>query len=178
MKSSLFLAALGSTGLAVLLASTPAAAETRGPMDRFTQMFGRSPPPADYDDDLPSPPVRADTGSSVRIDRLENQVRSLTGRMPDGFTELHRKISPAQSLSVQANVGAHFAERKRIYPFPHLSGDVDAVVLHLENPFSPWDHAPFGNPYGIVAPCRFIEDALLFMSGPKPFQGWLTGPIS
>ena len=72
---------LGATGVAVLLAMTPAAAQSRGPMDRLTQMFGRQPQPqTDMDDDQP-PPVRADSGASVRIDRLENQIRNLTGQI-------------------------------------------------------------------------------------------------
>ncbi|MGE5493127.1 MAG: DUF2079 domain-containing protein, partial [Actinomycetota bacterium] len=38
------------------------------------------------------------------------------------------------SLSVQANVGAHFSRRSAIHLFPHGIGQVDAVVLHLDNP--------------------------------------------
>lgn len=80
MNKSRHPAVLGMTGVALLLAFSPAAAESRGPIDRLGQMFGRSAPPSDYDDDLP-PPVRADTGASVRVDRLENQVRNLTGQV-------------------------------------------------------------------------------------------------
>ena len=75
-----FSAALSGAGLALLVGLTPALAESRGPVDRLTQFFGRqSPPPGDYDDD--APPARPDTGASVRIDRLENQIRNLTGQI-------------------------------------------------------------------------------------------------
>jgi hypothetical protein len=38
------------------------------------------------------------------------------------------------SLSVQANIGAHFTQRLEIFRFPNKVGDVDAVVLRLESP--------------------------------------------
>ena len=79
MTKPRFCAALGGAGLSLILALAPAAAQTRGPVDRITQMFGRSPPPADFDED--SPPVRAESGASLRIDRLENQIRNLTGQI-------------------------------------------------------------------------------------------------
>lgn len=48
---------------------------------------------------------------------------------------LIRAVLPENaSLSVQANVGAHFSRRGAIHLFPHGIGQVDAVVLHLDNP--------------------------------------------
>lgn len=72
-------AALAGVGLTLALALSPAAAQMRNPVDRFTQLFGRQAPADDADDD--APPARHDANSSVRIDRLENQIRSLTGQI-------------------------------------------------------------------------------------------------
>lgn len=38
------------------------------------------------------------------------------------------------AVSVQANVGAHFSQRLQVYPYPHMVGEVDRVVLHLDSP--------------------------------------------
>lgn len=73
-------AALAGAGLTLALALSPAAAQMRNPVDRFTQMFGRQAPADDADDDAP-PVARPDSNSSVRIDRLENQIRNLTGQI-------------------------------------------------------------------------------------------------
>lgn len=74
--------AFAVSALALALAGPPAAAQgERSITDRFGQMFGRGAPPADMDDDDRPPPPRMETGASVRIDRLENQVRSLTGQI-------------------------------------------------------------------------------------------------
>ena len=73
-------AALAGAGLTLALAVAPAAAQMRSPVDRLTQMFGRQAPADDTDDDAPQV-ARPDSNSSVRIDRLENQIRSLTGQI-------------------------------------------------------------------------------------------------
>ena len=69
------LALAGGIALAVGFAST-VSAQSRSPVDRIGQLFGRSAPD---DEDLPAP--RVDSGAAVRIDRLENQVRSMTGQI-------------------------------------------------------------------------------------------------
>ena len=69
------LALLGGFLLAVGFASA-ASAQSRSPVDRIGQLFGRSTPD---DEDLGAP--RVDSGAAVRIDRLENQVRTMTGQI-------------------------------------------------------------------------------------------------
>ncbi len=65
-----------SAGLALTVGfAADAAAQSRSPVDRIGQLFGRSAP----DDEDVAP--RVDSGASVRIDRLENQVRSMTGQI-------------------------------------------------------------------------------------------------
>ena len=54
---------------------------------------------------------------------------------PDPSLEAVRKIIGSDaSLSVQANVGAHFSQRESIYPYPNHTGDADAIVLWLASP--------------------------------------------
>lgn len=53
---------------------------------------------------------------------------------PDPAPAAIRAALGAASLSVQANVGAHFSQRSRIYLYPRKLDDVDAVVLRLETP--------------------------------------------
>lgn len=79
MKMSKLVVSVVAAGLVSMAALTPAVAQMRNPVDRLGQMFGRSPPP-DADDDVP-PMARPDPGASVRVDRLENQVRSMTGQI-------------------------------------------------------------------------------------------------
>lgn len=43
-------------------------------------------------------------------------------------------VRSGMSLSVQANIGAHFTQRLEIYRYPNKVGDVDAVVLRLDSP--------------------------------------------
>ncbi len=45
-----------------------------------------------------------------------------------------KKIIANQSISVQANLGAHFTHRPLIYRFPEKKGEVDSIVLRLESP--------------------------------------------
>lgn len=56
-------------------------------------------------------------------------------QLPDPYIETIRKaLGPDASVSVQANIGAHFSQRKEIYRYPNRVGEVDAVVLCLESP--------------------------------------------
>jgi uncharacterized membrane protein len=43
-------------------------------------------------------------------------------------------IDPEASLSVQANVAAHFSQREEIFAFPNKVGEVDAIILRLDSP--------------------------------------------
>ena len=44
------------------------------------------------------------------------------------------KIGATASLSVQANIGAHFSQRRDIYQFPDQLDNVDKAVLRLDSP--------------------------------------------
>jgi uncharacterized membrane protein len=50
------------------------------------------------------------------------------------YAQVRGLISPTMSLSVQANVGAHFTQRKEVYLYPDRVGEAEAVVLRLESP--------------------------------------------
>jgi uncharacterized membrane protein len=52
----------------------------------------------------------------------------------ENYKKIQGFIKPEMSLSVQANVGAHFTQRLEIYRYPNKVGDVDAVVLRLDSP--------------------------------------------
>ncbi|ATX79912.1 putative membrane protein [Mariprofundus aestuarium] len=43
-------------------------------------------------------------------------------------------LGSSTSLSIQANIGAHFTQRQSIYLYPAKVGEVDAIVLHLASP--------------------------------------------
>lgn len=58
----------------------------------------------------------------------------LFSRKDPRITVMQDLIGPASSISVQANVGAHFSQREKIYTFPHQIGDADFIVLRLESP--------------------------------------------
>ncbi len=45
-----------------------------------------------------------------------------------------KKLVGTHSVSVQANLGAHFSQRKEVYPFPGKIGQVDMIILNLESP--------------------------------------------
>lgn len=47
------------------------------------------------------------------------------------------------SISVQANLGAHFSQRRELYRFPQRVGDVEMIVLQLQ---SPTEHVVGENP--------------------------------
>lgn len=54
---------------------------------------------------------------------------------PDQRIEKIRKIiGKDKSISVQANVGAHFSQRKEIYRFPQKINEVDSLILWLDTP--------------------------------------------
>jgi len=38
------------------------------------------------------------------------------------------------SISVQANIGAHFSQRRSIYVYPDVATEVDAIILYLASP--------------------------------------------
>ena len=52
----------------------------------------------------------------------------------ENYETIQGVIKPEMSLSVQANIGAHFTQRLEIYRYPNRVGDVDAVVLRLDSP--------------------------------------------
>jgi len=52
----------------------------------------------------------------------------------ENYEKIQGMIKPEMSLSVQANIGAHFTQRLEIYRYPNKVGDVDAVVLRLDSP--------------------------------------------
>jgi len=55
--------------------------------------------------------------------------------LPDQrVNEIEEIIGKKSSISVQANVGPHFSQRKEIYTYPNKISDVDAIILKLESP--------------------------------------------
>lgn len=50
------------------------------------------------------------------------------------YAQIRGLITPEMSLSVQANVGAHFTQREEVYLYPDKIGIAEAVVLRLESP--------------------------------------------
>jgi uncharacterized membrane protein len=52
----------------------------------------------------------------------------------DKYEKIQSIIKPEMSLSVQANLGAHFTQRLEIYRYPNNVGAVDAVILRLDSP--------------------------------------------
>ena len=54
---------------------------------------------------------------------------------PDPSLERVKKIIHRNaSISAQANIGAHFSQRREIYRFPDKIDKVDYIILHLESP--------------------------------------------
>jgi len=47
-----------------------------------------------------------------------------------------RRASGTAPASVQANIGAHFSQRREVYSYPNRVGEVNIVVLRLESPTS------------------------------------------
>ena len=55
--------------------------------------------------------------------------------LPDSrVQEISSLVGNEASTSVQANVGAHFSQRREIYRYPNQVDRVDAVILWLESP--------------------------------------------
>jgi len=52
------------------------------------------------------------------------------------------EVGDKASVSAQANIGAHFSQRKEIYCFPNKIGEVDAIVLRLESPTTNINNLP------------------------------------
>jgi hypothetical protein len=50
------------------------------------------------------------------------------------LSAIRNLLPPGVSVSAQGNVGAHFSQRYRIYPFPAKLNEADAVVLRLASP--------------------------------------------
>jgi uncharacterized membrane protein len=61
--------------------------------------------------------------------------------------DIARMVPSSMSASVQSGVGAFFSRRTRVYIFPALSDQVDAVILHLEYPYGDRHYSPFAIPY-------------------------------
>lgn len=54
---------------------------------------------------------------------------------PDpNLNKIHNIVGNSSSVSVQANIGSHFSQRKEIYRFPNKLNEVDFVILHLQSP--------------------------------------------
>jgi uncharacterized membrane protein len=45
-----------------------------------------------------------------------------------------KELAGTHSVTVQANVGAHFSQRMEVHPFPQKIGQVDMIILHLDSP--------------------------------------------
>lgn len=50
------------------------------------------------------------------------------------FEKVKELLPPSLSLSVQANIGAHFTQRELVFSFPNKIGEADAIVLNLDSP--------------------------------------------
>jgi hypothetical protein len=50
------------------------------------------------------------------------------------YAIIRELVPPEMSLSVQANVGAHFTQRHEVYVYPAQAGNVDVIVLRLDSP--------------------------------------------
>ena len=59
-------------------------------------------------------------------------VKTIAGY--DEKAAIVRDVIGDASASIQANVGAHFAQRALIYRYPRKVGEADFIVLRLENP--------------------------------------------
>lgn len=66
---------------------------------------------------------------------LWSAARWIQGPDPT-LSAIKSAVGDDASVSVQANVGAHFSQRRRLYLYPHQVGEVGAVVLRLESPTS------------------------------------------
>ncbi|KAB0666526.1 DUF2079 domain-containing protein [Oryzomonas japonica] len=56
-------------------------------------------------------------------------------QVPDpALKQVRALVADRASLSVQANVGAHFSQRQQIFRYPFKVGEADAIVLRLDSP--------------------------------------------
>jgi len=54
---------------------------------------------------------------------------------PDSRVQTIRSlVGDDASVSAQANIGSHFSQRHKIYRYPNMIDEVDAVILRLESP--------------------------------------------
>ncbi len=54
---------------------------------------------------------------------------------PDpNLPEIRSAVVHSSSVSAQANIGAHFSQRKEIYQYPKKVGEADTIVLRLKSP--------------------------------------------
>ena len=60
-------------------------------------------------------------------------VRLLSLPEPD-LPTIIREVGAEASVSAQANVGAHFSQRQKIFRYPEKVGEVDVIVLRLASP--------------------------------------------
>ncbi|MBW2569312.1 MAG: DUF2079 domain-containing protein, partial [Deltaproteobacteria bacterium] len=60
----------------------------------------------------------------------------------ENYKKIQNIIKPEMSLSVQANIGAHFTQRHKIYRYPNMAGQVDAIILRLESPTTNINNLP------------------------------------
>jgi len=55
--------------------------------------------------------------------------------LPDHrIKEIHRLIGKDTSVSIQANLGSHFSQRRDIYRFPNKIDKVDIIIFRFESP--------------------------------------------
>lgn len=55
--------------------------------------------------------------------------------LPDStLATVRNAVGDNSSVSAQANVGAHFSQRREIYQFPNMIGEVEMIVLRLDSP--------------------------------------------
>jgi len=63
--------------------------------------------------------------------------------LPDPTVSTIRSIIGEEtSISAQANIGAHFSQRREIYRFPNKVGEVDVIILRLESPTTNVNNIP------------------------------------
>ena len=63
--------------------------------------------------------------------------------LPDPIIQTIRsEVGDKASISAQANIGAHFSQRKEIYRFPDKVGEADAIILRLESPTTNINNIP------------------------------------
>jgi len=62
---------------------------------------------------------------------------------PDPRVQMIRSlVGENASVSAQANVGSYFSQRHKIYCYPNMAGQVDAIILRLESPTTNINNLP------------------------------------